>query len=122
MKKYRNVSMALLAALPFAAQAHTHLKQASPADGSVLAKAPDQIMLVFSEAATVTALSIQRAGDKEPQKLGSLPKAPSEHLTVALPKLTDGAYTLSYRVVSDDNHVMAGKIHFTVSTPASPKR
>ena len=46
------------------------------------------------------------------------PAAPSDHFTVALPKLTPGAYTVKYRVLSDDNHVMGGTTKFTISADA----
>jgi methionine-rich copper-binding protein CopC len=107
----------LLAALtPLAAQAHSHLKESTPAEGSTV-KAPESIMLMFSEAAKVTALTIQKDGDKE-QKLSPLPTEASAHVMVPAPKLMPGKYTVSYRVVSDDGHVMGGKLHFTVSDTA----
>jgi len=107
----------LLAALaPLAAQAHTHLQGATPAEGSTV-KAPESIMLMFSEAAKVTALTIQKDGDKE-QKLSPLPTEAAAHVMVPAPTLAPGKYTVNYRVVSDDGHVMSGKIHFTVSDTA----
>ena len=103
--------------LSVAAQAHTHLKEAIPADGSTVKSSPENIMLMFSEAAKVTAISIQKEGDKE-QKLSPLPAEASAHVMVPAPKLAPGKYTVNYRVVSDDGHVMSGKLHFTVSDTA----
>lgn len=100
------------------AQAHTHLEKAIPSDGSVLNVAPTEITLQFSEAARVTALSIQKDTEAK-QKLQPLPAKPSEKVSVPLPKLSAGKYLVSYRVVSDDNHVMSGTIHFTVSPGAA---
>ncbi len=107
----------VLLALASVAQAHTHLKEAMPADGSTVKAAPEQIMLTFSEAARVTALTIQKDGGEE-QKLAPLPTAASAHVMVPAPKLAPGKYTVSYRVVSDDNHVMSGKLHFTIADSA----
>lgn len=84
-------------------------------------------MLHFSEAARVTALSIQK-GDETKQKLGPLPAQPSARVSVPVPRLAAGQYVVSYRVVSSDNHVMSGNIRFTVdpnaastgSRPAAP--
>ena len=105
---------ALLVSLAPLAQAHTHLKDAVPADNSTVKAPPENIMLTFSEAAKVTALSIQKEGGEE-QKLSPLPTAAAAHVMVPAPKLAPGKYTVSYRVLSDDNHVMSGKIHFTVA-------
>jgi methionine-rich copper-binding protein CopC len=62
----------------------------------------------------VTALSIQK-GDEKKQTLGPLPDKPMQKVTVAVPVLPPGKYTVTYRAVSDDSHVMAGTLNFTVS-------
>jgi methionine-rich copper-binding protein CopC len=97
------------------AQAHTHLKGSVPAEGSTVNAPPDQISLTFSEAARLTALTIQKEGGEE-QKLtsGPLPES-SAQVSVAAPKLAPGKYTVNWRVVSADNHIMSGKLHFTVA-------
>jgi len=92
--------------------AHAHLTAAVPADGSV-GKAPEQIVLTFSEAARITALTLQHE-DEAPRKLTPLPAEMATRLTIPLPKLSPGRYTLSWRVVSDDGHVVPGALHFTV--------
>ena len=121
MKRIKTFVAAMAACIPLLAAAHTELKQATPADGSVMQTPPQQIMLMFSEAANLTALTIQKAGDKEAQKLGPLPKAAAAHFMIAAPKLGPGVYTLNYRAVSDDNHVVSGTLKFTVSADAKPK-
>jgi methionine-rich copper-binding protein CopC len=118
MKSRVNIVATIAAILPLMAAAHTELKQATPANGSVVKAAPEQIMLMFSEAATLTKLTIQKAGDKGAQKLGPLPKTPAEHFMVAAPKLGPGAYVVSYRALSDDNHVASGTVKFGVSADA----
>jgi copper resistance protein C len=100
------------------AHAHAHLTAAVPADGSA-GKAPEQIVLSFSEAARITAMSLQRDGE-EPHKLTSLPAEKAARITVPLPKLAPGRYTLSWRVVGEDSHVVPGTLHFTVVESAAP--
>jgi copper resistance protein C len=95
------------------AQAHTHLKAAVPAEGSTVTASPDHITLTFSEAARLTALTIQKEGGEE-QKLTPLPTEAAAHVSVQAPKLTPGKYTVNWRVVSADDHIMSGKLHFTV--------
>lgn len=100
------------------AQAHTHLTKADPANGSVVAAAPERITLQFSEAVRVTAVSIQKEGEAS-QKLGPLPE--QKAATVSLPVTGQGAgkYVITYRVVSGDGHVMGGEVRFTVDATAS---
>jgi len=98
-----------------AAQAHTHLEKAVPADNSVVTSSPAQITLHFSEAAQLTALTIQKDGDKEAKTVGALPKEPAEELSVPVAALAPGKYVVNWRVVSDDRHVMSGALHFTVA-------
>jgi methionine-rich copper-binding protein CopC len=94
------------------ADAHAHLTAVVPAEGSA-GKAPEQIVLTFSEAARITAMSLQREGE-EPRKLTPLPAEMAARIRVPLPKLSPGKYTLSWRVLSDDGHVVPGVLHFTV--------
>jgi methionine-rich copper-binding protein CopC len=111
----RSVHLAALALLcvPLCANAHAHLLAATPAEGSVLTQSPANFLLKFNEAAHLTALSLQRAQDA-PQKLAPLPAAATAQFTVPAPKLDPGSYTLSYRVLSDDSHIMSGSIHFRI--------
>jgi methionine-rich copper-binding protein CopC len=100
------------------AHAHAHLTAAVPAEGSA-GKAPEHVELTFSEAARITAMSLQREGE-EPRKLTPLPTEVAARITVPLPKLSPGKYTLSWRAVGDDGHVVPGALHFTVlASPAA---
>lgn len=94
--------------------AHAHLLQATPADGSVLTQAPATFALKFNEAATLTALTIQK-GSQPAQKVEGLPSKPAAQFSVPAPKLEAGDYTLNFRALSDDNHVVSGSIKFKVS-------
>jgi methionine-rich copper-binding protein CopC len=98
------------------AHAHPHLNASIPAEGSS-GKAPEAIVLTFSEAARITAMSLQREGEAS-AKLAPLPAAAAARITVPLPRLSPGKYTLSWRMVGDDGHVTSGALHFTVVTPA----
>ena len=119
MTKAKWFTAAVLAFTAMAAQAHTHLKEAVPANGSTVKVAPEQIMLTFSAPARVTALTIQKEGEKE-QKLAPLPTEAAAHVMVPAPKLTPGKYVVNWRVVGADNHVMSGKLQFTVDPAATP--
>jgi methionine-rich copper-binding protein CopC len=110
-----------LLSAPLIALAHARLTQSDPANDSTLTTVPDHFMLMFSESAHLTALSLQKDGDAAPQKIAGLPKEASQHFSIPAPKLTAGVYTLRFRnVATDDNHVTAGTIRFTVAATARP--
>jgi methionine-rich copper-binding protein CopC len=95
-----------------AALAHAHLKASTPAAGAQLTVAPAALTLEFSEPAQLTALSIAKAGGA-PLKL-TAPSAPASHVSIALPALTPGSWTVSYRALSADGHLVPGTVTFTL--------
>lgn len=96
------------------ANAHTHLQKSMPADKSVVTAAPSVVVLTFSEAANVTALTLQKGTDKA-QPLGPLPEKAAKEVTVALPALIPGEYVVNWRVAGKDSHVMSGRFAFTLA-------
>lgn len=110
--------LAMITSLLFsfgAAQAHTHLKMSMPVDQAVLTAAPKEIMLHFSEATRLTALSIQKEGDKEETAVSALSKQSSADISVPVELAGPGKYQITWRAMGKDNHVMSGKLNFTVS-------
>ena len=101
-----------------AAESHTHLRNAAPADGSVVTTPPANIVLTFSEAARLTAAWIQN-GDEDKHKLGPLPEKPATEVTIAVSGLTPGNYVVSWRAVGQDGHVMPGQMRFTLAPGAT---
>ena len=114
MKTLSLVSGLALATFAATASAHAHLQKASPADGSVVTTSPSRIVLNFSESARLTAASIQK-GDEPRQSLKPLPPAAARQISVALPQLTPGSYSVTWRVVSEDGHLMSGTLRFTLA-------
>ena len=108
--------MLLIVLLPRLAAAHAHLLEATPANDSVLAQAPASFMLLFNEPARLTALSLQK-DDAPPRKMGGLQGAPGARWLIPAPPLAPGNYTLSYRVLSEDGHIMSGSIKFRIRGP-----
>ena len=97
------------------AQAHTHLKSSKPADQAVLAVAPKEVTLQFSEPTRLTAVTVQKEGEKNEAKLSGLPKEATAEVTLPVTITAPGDYKLNWRAVGPDNHVMSGSIRFTVS-------
>lgn len=114
MKKLTLVAGACLTLVTLGAQAHAHLKASNPKEAAVVMEMPAAISLTFSESARITAVSIQK--DQEPKQKLTAPTTAGEQLSVEVPKLTAGSYTLTWRVAStDDNHIMSGELHFKVA-------
>jgi methionine-rich copper-binding protein CopC len=114
MKILSLMSGLVLVAFGVTANAHAHLQKSTPADNSVITTSPSNLVLNFSEAARLTTLSIQR-GNETQQNLKPLPTSAAQQISVPLPPLTPGTYSVNWRVVSDDGHVMAGALHFTLA-------
>jgi len=107
----------LLSLAAATAHAHAHLTHSDPPEGSA-GKSPGQIVLSFSEAVRLTALTLQREG-AEARKLAP-PAAVAARLTIPVPDLVSGSYTLAWRAVGSDGHVTSGAVHFKVlESPAT---
>jgi methionine-rich copper-binding protein CopC len=114
--KFRSLMLAsALIGFVSAAQAHAHLTKSMPEDKSILSTAPSHVMLHFSEAAHLTALTLQKDGEKAARKLAPLPQESAAEFTLPVESLPAGAYTVNWRVVGDDSHIMSGTLHFTVA-------
>ncbi len=100
--------------LAVTAHAHAHLLKSSPADNSEIVTSPPNLVLNFSEAAQLAALSIQKGSDPQRKLKPPLTDAAAQ-ISVPLPPLTPGVYTISWRVLSADGHVMSGALRFTLS-------
>lgn len=115
----RFVTIGMLAALSQLAYAHTELSSSVPADRTALEAAPEHLTLHFSAPVRLTALGVQQAGGAK-QGLGPLPTLASKDFEIPVsPSMADGAYTVSWRAMSEDTHVMTGEFAFTVGASAS---
>jgi copper transport protein len=99
-----------------AASAHATLEQTYPERGAVLEQPPDQVALGFDEPveAAFGAVRVFDASGTQ-VKTGPLkrPGGDDSQLSVSLPSsLKQGAYTVTYRVVSADGHPVSGGLTF----------
>ena len=106
----------LFAVATTTANAHSHLRSSTPAEGSTVAGPPAQVVLGFSEVSHLAALTVAR-GSQAAIKVEPLPQQPAQRLIVPLPKLGAGAWTLGWRVIGEDGHVTHGIVHFYVTAP-----
>ena len=111
-------TVAALLLMSSVAQAHSKLESSLPADKASLTSAPHEVALHFSEAVRLTAVSVARSGG-ERQNLVGLPSEFQKDFTVAAPGLVDGEYSVSWRALAPDSHVMTGTFTFSVSATSS---
>ncbi|MYV82879.1 copper-binding protein [Bradyrhizobium japonicum] len=108
----------LLCVVGFAtgASAHAALVAVEPASGSMLASAPKAVELRFNEAVTPGAIQlIDGAGRARDDARVS---ASGETISVAMPPdLPQGTAVVSYRVISQDGHPVAGSVIFSIGMP-----
>ncbi|MGX1882439.1 copper resistance CopC/CopD family protein [Streptomyces sp. NPDC055287] len=105
------------------ASAHAALTESDPKDGAVVATAPKNITLTFSEKIALGNDSIRvlepsgkrsDAGEVRDMSSGSVVK-----YGVALnPGLPDGTYTVAWQAVSADSHPISGAFTFSIGAPS----
>jgi copper transport protein len=98
--------------------AHAALISVEPASGSILASAPEAVELRFNEAVTPGAIQlIDGAGRARDDARIS---ASGETISVAMPPdLPRGTAVVSYRVISQDGHPVAGSVVFSIGMPTA---
>jgi hypothetical protein len=112
MRRLRGAGVWLALLWSAGALAHAQLTDSSPVDGSQLLDGPTALVLSFSEAVQLTALTIQRNGGTA-QRLVP-PEQVAARISVPLPKLAAGAYVLRWRTLGSDGHVVPGQIRFSI--------
>jgi hypothetical protein len=106
---------ALLAGAPLAF-AHSHPTEMSPAANSTVG-APNSIVVHFSEELEpkFSMMTLADAAGKPVGRQPSVVGKDSKTMTLPLPPLTPGAYTVKWvTVAADDGHRLEGNYKFTV--------
>jgi methionine-rich copper-binding protein CopC len=102
---------------PGQAWPHAYLVRSVPAARSTITQAPERVQLWFNERLepAYSRVSVwSRAGRRV--DVGDVQVAATEptRLSVGVPRLAPGAYTVKYRVLSVDGHVVEAEFGFTV--------
>src|SRR3954469_18783627 len=103
------------------ASAHALLLRTEPAPQTTVAQSPRVLSLFFSEAVEVSAGYVRlydvdgnRVDVGAPHRTNG-----NSEVTVSLPQLDDGTYTVVWRAVSADSHPVRGGYLFYVGHPSS---
>ena len=103
-------------AAPASAVAHAVVEETSPPRGAALERAPERVEVAFDEPveSSFGALRVYGA-DGGRVDVGDVERPGGDAVAVRLEdSLPDGAYTVTYRVVSADSHPVTGGYVFTV--------
>ena len=113
-------TLLFLVGIPTRAMAHAALISVEPASGSILASAPKELELRFNEAVTPGAIQlIDGAGRARDDARVT---TSGEGISVAMPPdLPQGTAVVSYRVISQDGHPVAGSVIFSVGAPTATR-
>jgi methionine-rich copper-binding protein CopC len=103
--------------VPTTSWAHAYLVKSSPVRRSTLSSAPTRVVLWFNERLEPQ-FSHLAVWNVEGQQMdaGDVQVGPedSKKLSVGIPTLSAGTYTVKYRVLSVDGHIVEAEFPFTV--------
>lgn len=112
----------LLAALamPMPLFAHAIMVRSAPEKDAILTESPKQIDVWFNDkvGSEYKALAvIDSKGKRVDNKDVQQETFDQSHLFATVPTLPPDTYTVRYRVVSIDTHIVTGKYQFTIKAP-----
>lgn len=115
------LAVAASLAVPFAAWSHAGLVKSEPGRRAVLTAAPEQVRLCFNEKveAKFSAVSMT-AKDGAPVAMAAPstdPADPNCLITPITATLASGSYTVKYKVLSVDGHIVDYGFEFTLKNP-----
>jgi copper transport protein len=102
------------------ASAHAVLESSSPAPGSVVPKAPREVVLHFDEPVEIQFGSIRlfdSRGDRVDKGTDFHPRGDTSAVAVSSNGIGRGTFVAAWRVISDDGHPVGGTFVFSVGSP-----
>ena len=113
----RSTLLIILLMVPISSWGHAYLVKSSPARRAVLSNPPTRVVLWFNERleAQFSQLSLWNAEGQQMDG-GDVQVGPddSKRLSVGIPTLPAGSYTVKYRVLSVDGHIVEAEYPFTI--------
>ncbi|AZN42859.1 copper resistance CopC/CopD family protein [Paenibacillus albus] len=106
----------MLLSMPGAAAAHAELERTVPEPNAKYEQSPAAVELSFNESIEPEVGAIKVLDSKSRPVTDKAPTASKDgqSLTLPLPKLTEGVYTVSYAVISEDGHPISGSYVFVI--------
>jgi methionine-rich copper-binding protein CopC len=115
--------VAVLMLAPDAASAHDELVSSSPRNGAHVKTMPGVLILNFEEPPVTGYTKVRLTGPLGRDAGRGAPVTAGAHVSLAVAqtgKLAPGRYTITWSVLSDDGHPVAGTIRFTLDPAAAP--
>jgi copper resistance protein C len=119
-KPLLSLGIVLSLALPLPAFSHAILVKSQPEADSTIAESPKQVDTWFNDkvGSEYKALAvINSAGKRVDNKDAAQETFDQSHLYTTVTDLPPDTYTVRYRVVSLDTHIVTGKFKFTIKKP-----
>lgn len=107
----------MLLALPVrSARAHASLLSSAPSNGARLEKSPSQVRFLFSEPIVASLSHVMISGADGHETKLDITGDPREVRAIysILPHLSEGAYRVTWHIISADGHPVSGTIAFAV--------
>jgi methionine-rich copper-binding protein CopC len=102
--------------LAHGASAHTGLASSEPAAGATVAAPIAEIVLTFSGEVRLTAVGLTDSSGAD-KTLGAFTHATAVMFAISIDEpLAPGDYTITWRAVGADTHVVSGEIPFSVGS------
>jgi methionine-rich copper-binding protein CopC len=113
----RSILLIILLLAPISSWGHAYLVKSSPARRAVLSNPPARVALWFNERleAQFSQLSVWNAEGQQVDG-GDVQVGPDDgkRLSVGVPTLPAGSFTVKYRVLSVDGHIVEAEFPFTI--------
>jgi hypothetical protein len=115
-------TICLLLLLPTTASAHTGLESSTPADKETITKPLNEIVLQFNT--NIENLSTFTLTDKQGQKMkvDDIKVEQKKLVGTFNDPLPNGDYTVNYKIVGEDGHIIERSISFFVNMPNEVKQ
>jgi len=111
---------AALAFMPALSFAHAIMVRSAPEKDAVLTESPKQVDVWFNDkvGTEYKALAVIDSKGKRVDNKDLVQETfDQSHLYATVPTLPPDTYTVRYRVVSIDTHIVTGKYQFTIKAP-----
>ena len=125
----KNFLLVILLGLPISANAHSLLTSSYPQSGEILTVPPTEIVMEFRTPTRLIKVDLTKSSDKKGKRLlggfigvegESVPLSASTQMTtnkrqvIPLPSLEKGLYSLAWRALGKDGHVVKGVLTFNI--------
>jgi copper resistance protein C len=110
-------AVALVLAVPAPGAAHAYLVRSSPSARAIVTRPPERVQLWFNERLEPAYSRVTvHGGDGRRVDADDVQVGPAEprRLSIGVPVLPAGVYTVKYRVLSVDGHIVEAEFAFTV--------